>query len=342
MFKQTKRINNKDYSYLEHSFRIGRKIRKVSFYISKEERKNVKQFAIKNTKAIEKIAGLIEDYTKKNKNFSDFFGYGEQIKRIESKKVEFQVLFRLISEKSKKEIVGEFLRTFLVNSMAMEGGTISYEVAKAIEQKKKIRMEGISELDIPLYNQLKEAYFNLNRIKLRYPKQIKDLHFQIYKGIYPFAGKFRKEEATFGNVEEMAVTSKPENITKDYAAALRRYYSTKTKVYDFERVVEFHKDYQAVHGFEDGNSRLGRLIMASQLMKLGYPPMIIRGSQSRGYRQSLVRAINKRDDTSLIKFFYNAYNRTFDRFWLPILQENLNLKNQISKKNFTYHEFILT
>lgn len=325
MFRQIKRVNNKEYSYLEHSFRIGRKIRKVSFYISKEEKQNLKRFAIKNTKAIEKISSLIEDYTKKNKSFSDFFRYGGQIKKIESKKIEFQVLFKLISGISKKDIVEEFLRTFLVNSMAMEGGTISYDVARAIEQKKKIRMEGIRELDIPLYIQLKEAYFNLNKIKLRYPKQIRDLHFQVYKGIYPFAGKFRKEEVTFGNVEEMAVTSKHENITRDYAGALGKYYSAKTKVYDFERVIEFHKDCQAVHGFEDGNSRLGRLIMANQLMRLGYPPMIIRGSQSKGYRQSLVRAINKKDNTSLLKFFYNAYNRSFDKFWLPILQENVKL-----------------
>ena len=244
---------------------------------------------------------------------------------MESKRIEFQVLFKLIPEISKKGIVEEFLRTFLVNSMAMEGGTISYDVAKAIEQKKKIRMEGIRELDIPLYTQLKEAYFSLNKIKLRYPKQIKDLHFKVYKGIYPFAGKFRKEEATFGNVEEMAITSKPKNIVRDYIVALRKYYSTKTKVYDFQRVIEFHKDYQAVHGFKDGNSRLGRLIIINQLMKLGYPPMIIKGSQSRGYRQSLIRAINKSDNTSLLKFFYNAYNRSFDKFWLPILQENVKV-----------------
>ena len=325
MFKQIKKINNKEYNYLEHSFRIGSKVRKVSLYISKEEKQDLNQFIIKNTKAIDKISGLIADYTKRYKNFSDFFRYGGQIKKVESKKAEFQVLLRLIPERPKKEIIEEFLRTFLVNSMAMEGGTISYDVAKAIEQKKKIRMQGIRELDIPLYIQLKEAYSNLNKIKLRYPKQIRDLQFQVYKGIYPFAGKFRKEEVTFGNVEDMAITSKPENIAKDYAKALRKYYSTKTKVYDFERVIEFHKDYQAVHGFEDGNSRLGRLIMVNQLMRLGYPPMIIRGSQSRGYRQSLVRTINKRDNTSLLKFFYNVYSRTFYRFWLPILQENLKI-----------------
>ncbi len=325
MFRQIKKINNKEYNYLEHSFRIGKKIRKVSFYISKEEKQNLRQFILKNTKPIDKISGLITDYIKRYKNFSDFFKYGEQIKKVESKKAKFQILFKLIPKGSKKEIIEEFLRAFLVNSMAMEGGTISYDVAKAIEQKKKIRMEGIRKLDIPLYIQLKEAYFNLDKIKLRYPKQIRDLHFQVYKGVYPFAGNFRKEEVTFGNAEEMVVTSKPENITKDYARALRRYYSTKTKVYDFERVIEFHKDYQAVHGFEDGNSRLGRLIIANQLMRLGYPPMIIRGSQSRGYRQSLVRAINKGDNTSLLKFFYNAYNRTFDRFWLPILQENVKI-----------------
>ena len=35
MFRQIKKINNKEYNYLEHSFRIGKKIRKISFYISR-------------------------------------------------------------------------------------------------------------------------------------------------------------------------------------------------------------------------------------------------------------------------------------------------------------------
>jgi len=322
MFKQVKKINNREYEYLEHSFRIGSKVKKASFYIPKSV-KNINEFAANNKKTINSVADSIAHNIEKTKNYSNFFKYGNQIKKIESKKVQFQVLFKLISEKSKKEIINEFLRNFLVNSMAMEGGTISYDIAKAIDQKKKIRLEGIQELDIPLYLQLKGAYFNLSKIKLRYSKQIKDLHYQIYSGIYPFAGKFRKGNITFGNLDNLAITSKPKNITKDYAEALKKFYSTKTKVYSFERVIEFHKNYQAVHGFEDGNSRLGRLIMAEQLLKLGYPPMIVKGSQSRGYRQSLVRAINKRDNKSLLKFFYNAYNKSFDKFWLPILRENV-------------------
>ena len=50
MFRQIKKINNKEYNYLEHSFRIGKKIRKISFYISKEEKQNLKQFILKNLK----------------------------------------------------------------------------------------------------------------------------------------------------------------------------------------------------------------------------------------------------------------------------------------------------
>ena len=179
MFNQTKKINNREYNYLEHSFRIGRKVRKVSFYISKEEKQNLRQFILKNIKSIDKISDLTADYIAKNRKFSDFFTYGGLIKKVESKRIEFQVLFKLIPEIPRKGIVEEFLRTFLVNSMAMEGGTISYDIAKAIEQKKKIRLEGVRELDIPLYIHLKEAYSDLNKIKLRYPRQIRDLHFKV-------------------------------------------------------------------------------------------------------------------------------------------------------------------
>ena len=56
MFRQIKIINNKEYSYLEHSFRIGKKIRKASFYISKDEKQDLRHFAVKNTKAIGKMS----------------------------------------------------------------------------------------------------------------------------------------------------------------------------------------------------------------------------------------------------------------------------------------------
>jgi fido (protein-threonine AMPylation protein) len=324
MFKRTKQVNGKKYHYVEHSFRVKESVKKFSFYAPKG--KSLKDFKIINKDTIQRIVNFKINYIKNNQKTSKFFGYGEQLNKIEEKRAIFLVLSKFLTKSDRQEIMDEFLRTFLVNSMAMEGGTISYDVAKAIEEKRKVRLKGINKLDIPLYIQLKNAYSKLRKTHLRSPKQIKDLHKIIYSGIYPFAGEFRDKEVTFGDLKGLAFTVEPKNVRKEYKHALQKYYQNKGKIYDFERIIEFHKDLQRVHGFEDGNSRLSRLIMLNELLKLGYPPFLVRGTQSTAYRRSLVKAINGKDNTALLKFFYNAYNQTFDKFWLPVLEEKIKDK----------------
>ncbi|MFH0875446.1 MAG: Fic family protein [archaeon] len=292
-----------------HSFRVGASVIKASFALAP----NKAIFNELNAKQIEKITLAKANNIKKNYSFSKFYKYGRQIYEIEKRRTCFLALYSQVLKK--ETLINEFLTSFLVNSMAMEGGTVTYEAALQINNRKKIRQSFVSDEDILLYKQLKEAYYSLKAIKIRYPAQIKKLHNKIYKNLFSFAGKYRKEKVAFGNAIEPAITSDPRNIVRDYKRALEKYYSTKTKVYDFERIIEFHKSYEAVHGFRDGNSRLGRLIMAHQMMQQGYPAVILKGNQSIAYRNSLVRAINSKDNTSLHKLFYNAYCSTYDKFW---------------------------
>jgi len=321
MFTNKRIIKGQEYSYLEHSFRTGAKVQKASFYLPKGKQFSVGEFIDINKKIIDKVAKERTQYIEKNTKFSKFFRYGTQIYTLERDKLLFQVFFKKLPNEEQTKIMDVFLRTFLVNSMEMEGGTISYEIAKALDERKNIDVSKINALDIPLYHQLKQAHDLLSKMRLRHPKQIKALHSLIYRGIFPFAGQFRKNKVTFGDMTELAITSDPEKIQSEYKKAINEYYSSKNKVFDFERITLFHKDYQAVHGFSDGNSRLGRLIMVKQLLDAGYPPLLVRGSSSRAYRTSLVAAINRKENTALLKFFYSAYKRTYEKFWLPSIEE---------------------
>ncbi|MDP3640007.1 MAG: Fic family protein [Nanoarchaeota archaeon] len=320
MFIRHKSIRGQQYLYTEHSFRVGKTVRKVSFYVPKKG--TALPFDVVNREPLRNIVTWKVEALQKQQ-YSKFFCYGKQITAIEEKKVHFQVLLGLLSPERRKKVLDEFLRTFLVNSMAMEGGTISYDVAKALDEKKKVRILGVHQLDIPLYHQLQSAYQKLKILQLRYPRQIQELHKLIYQGIYPFAGQFRTKKVTFGDVQGLALTVDPKSIRKSYQHAIKKYHHSKGTIYDFERIVLFHVDFQSVHGFEDGNSRLGRLIMMNQFLQQGYPPLLIRGSQSTAYRRALVRAINEQDTTPLLKLMYQAYMRTWAKFWKPILEEAL-------------------
>jgi len=324
MFKNVRVIRGKKYHYLEHSFRVGKKVSKVSFYLPKNKKFDLNSFTKTNNEIISEIAKKRVEYIKENLLHDKFYEYGKQLEYLEETKILYQVFFKKLSLKEQDKIMDTFLRYFIVHSMEMEGGTISYEIAEAIDNNKKFDMKNINELDILLYKQLKEAYKELQNIRLRSPKQIRDLHKLIYNGIYSFAGKFRNEMVTFGRDGQFAQTASPEMIVSGYKKMFENYNKSKGKICEFDRIILFHRDYQQVHGFKDGNSRLGRLIMVKQFIGAEYPPLLVRGSSSESYRTTLVKAINANHTIPLFKFYYEQYKRTFERFWKPIIEEAIN------------------
>ncbi|MGT2755617.1 Fic family protein [Streptococcus ovuberis] len=69
------------------------------------------------------------------------------------------------------------------------------------------------------------------------------------------------------------ITSLPEMVPKDIATLLKAYHQ-KTKV-DLEVVLDFHVRFERIHPFQDGNVRVGRLIMLKECLKHGITPFII-------------------------------------------------------------------
>ena len=52
-------------------------------------------------------------------------------------------------------------------------------------------------------------------------------------------------------------------------------YNKNKDLYFLDNIAWFHADFETIHPFPDGNGCIGRVIINQQLMKLGYPPIII-------------------------------------------------------------------
>ncbi len=68
-------------------------------------------------------------------------------------------------------------------------------------------------------------------------------------------------------------TCAPENVHKEIKKLLTEYNAKKQKT--FEDILDFHQRFESIHPFQDGNGRVGRLIMFKECLANGFVPFII-------------------------------------------------------------------
>lgn len=106
-------------------------------------------------------------------------------------------------------------------------------------------------------------------------KYIKELHFLLKSGTSDsrkdwFAvGEYKKLPNEVGGID----TTLPEEVHNEVKALLAWYNSLENVT--FEDIVEFHVRFERIHPFQDGNGRVGRLIMFKECLKHNVVPFII-------------------------------------------------------------------
>ena len=104
---------------------------------------------------------------------------------------------------------------------------------------------------------------------------IKDLHVILKSGTSDslkewFAlGDYKRLPNEVGGVE----TTLPENVHIEMKSLLKEYNAIKSK--SFEDIIDMHQRFEAIHPFQDGNGRVGRLIMFKECLANGFVPFII-------------------------------------------------------------------
>ena len=68
-------------------------------------------------------------------------------------------------------------------------------------------------------------------------------------------------------------------------ALIKEYNSKKEK--NFDDIIDFHKRFEAIHPFQDGNGRVGRLVMFKECLSNGIVPFIITDDLKMFYYRGL-------------------------------------------------------
>lgn len=123
---------------------------------------------------------------------------------------------------------------------------------------------------------------------------IRQLHFILKSGTSDsrrawFAvGDYKRYENEVGGEE----TVRPSSVSKEIKQLLKKYNKSKKKT--FEEIVEFHYEFEKIHPFQDGNGRVGRLIMFKECLRNGITPFIIEDNIKEFYYRGLKKWKNER------------------------------------------------
>lgn len=82
-------------------------------------------------------------------------------------------------------------------------------------------------------------------------------------------GDYKRLPNEVGGIE----TSLPENVHGDMVALIDEYNSK--EIHALDDILDFHKRLETIHPFQDGNGRVGRLIMFKECLASGIVPFII-------------------------------------------------------------------
>ena len=109
-------------------------------------------------------------------------------------------------------------------------------------------------------------------------------------------------------------TTTPEKAKKELQDLVNSYNKLKDNQHPIRLAAKFHGKFEKIHPFEDGNGRVGRILINAILLEKGYPPLIIRKTMRLSYFNALEAYANGYK-AKLERFLLEKLERTFSDFF---------------------------
>ena len=177
------------------------------------------------------------------------------------------------------------------NSNHIEGSRLTHDQTRYIFETNTIGVEGESvRVDdiIETVNHFRCIDLVIDRAEEKLTESlVKELHMILKSG----TSDSRKEWFAVGEYKRIpnevggSETTAPERVHKEMKALLSEYNAKKKKT--FEDIVDLHQRFEAIHPFQDGNGRVGRLVMFKECLTNGEVPFIITDDLKMFYYRGL-------------------------------------------------------
>lgn len=244
-------------------------------------------------------AGFLEPSIESVKRLADLFEITvDELLRDEEKLdiSKINVLYVLREQKEMKLKGNLYHRTqvsFAYNTNHIEGSTLTEDQTRYIFETNTILFEGdtVAKVDdiLETVNHFKLVDYMLDVAdKKLTEKMIKEFHKILKDGTSDSrvewfnVGEYKQRANTIGSGIK---TTSPNNVEKDMAKLMDWYNSLKQVT--VKELIEFHYRFESIHPFQDGNGRIGRIIMFKESLKNNIIPFIIQDADKLFYYRGL-------------------------------------------------------
>lgn len=251
---------------------------------------NLSERSVRNYCAHGKIPGVILD----GKTWRIPEDAVKPVRKKRAEKIANDLLTRLKTEKEAGIPGGIYHKVQIeltYNSNHMEGSRLTHDQTRYIFETNTI---GIQDEVVNVDDIVETAnHFQCidQIIELaNYPLSeafIKQLHYILKSGTSDsrktwFAvGEYKRFENEVGG----SATAKPADVPGEMRNLLSRYNLSKQKT--LKEIIQFHYEFEKIHPFQDGNGRVGRLIMFKECLRNGITPFIIEDDIKEFYYRGL-------------------------------------------------------
>ena len=169
------------------------------------------------------------------------------------------------------------------NSNAIENSTLTLietekillemAVAREVSVREVFEAKNLARVVAYIRNKSQETEINKEIILF--------LHQMLIGGIKDdIAGRFRKvgEYVRVGT----HIAPAPEHVERMIDALLSEYTGDIASFF-VDKIAKFHLEFETIHPFNDGNGRIGRVLINYQFQRLGFPGIIIRDKEKKDY-----------------------------------------------------------
>ena len=219
----------------------------------------------------------------------------EKPERINKKSNEPQNLLERLRAEKKSSLKGGIYHKIQIeltyNSNHIEGSTLTHDQTRYIFETNTIGVESdalnVDDI-IETANHFKCIDMIIDNATYKLTEKfIKELHFTLKSGTSDSrkdwfnVGDYKKLPNEVGGKE----TASPETVAQKVKDLLKSY--NQTNEHTLEEIIDFHYQFEALHPFQDGNGRIGRLIMFKECLKNNIVPFIIDDSLKMFYYRGL-------------------------------------------------------